>query len=657
MPYTPTKLLSINMRDTAESAWWSLDDGHQGAPYQWTTTLDVTALGHGSPYTRLPFYYNGEDVAVGDWVSSSGMGLLLKIVNISSATDTVVNCTVEDYNRINIQQSDSGSGGIPDGAGFLFSVVGGVPIIHPIPDALQGSLPYYFEADILMRFLNDRLMSEVYIDQTAHGFSVGDSVRLGSDGAYHLATSTDVANGLVTGIVTQTGVPGPDRFRMRPVGAMVNITMPAGNTGSIVYLATDGSLTTVMPTNGVVVPMYIKVSGDTAYFIGGETTGPITANNVFYDNTASLLTATTVQEAIDELKGMSSTGPTGPVGATGPIGATGPVGATGAAANVMTFRGNIGSATEMGTIEANDPLNGDFYHITANFEHPTGTFYTAGDEVVFDAAGGDWVIVGSDITMVAGPTGATGPVGASGATGPAGSAGSNGSTGATGPAGSSGADGSTGATGPAGLATTWKGLTATTDYNTTPASTSTITMVTDQTGDILPGYPLKYVIGGITYYGRVKTITSNLLTVQGAPLSGTITSLSWGNSGNTAQVDMFIASTYADAISTTAFETKMKQRFVWRLATAYAVNFAVRHNTNAGTSQPVVNLRCNGQKVGTSDLTLSTTPVVNGDVAITTASNAYRIQNGETVEVEVQTASNPTTGALDFTMTVVFVLV
>ena len=246
----------------------------------------------------------------GDYIMTSGTGMMLKIVAVivqvspPSPTDTVVRCTVEDYNRTNIMQSDSGSGGIPDGEGFLFSVVDGMPIIHPIPDALAGSLPYYFAVDVLNRFLNDKTYKEIEVNQVAHGFVVGDSLYLDATG-WHKATADTVANGRVMGIVTQTGVPGPDRFRLKPNGGIpvTGISMPVGPNGDIVYLAADGSMSLDKPTTGVIVPLFIKLSATSGIYIGGQNTGPVTAADVSFDNTTAGISnnPTTVQEAINEL--------------------------------------------------------------------------------------------------------------------------------------------------------------------------------------------------------------------------------------------------------------------------------------------------------------------------------------------------------------------
>jgi hypothetical protein len=60
----------------------------------------------------------------------------------------------------------------------------------------------------------------------------------------------------------------------------------------------------------------------------------------------------------------------------------------------------------------------------------------------------------------------------------------------------------------------------TASFTAAPASTSTITMLSDLTASIKVGMSLKYAIGGVTKYGLVSAIAAGLLTVNGAPLSG-----------------------------------------------------------------------------------------------------------------------------------------
>jgi hypothetical protein len=170
---------------------------------------------------------------------------------------------------------------------------------------------------------------------------------------------------------------------------------------------------------------------------------------------------------------------------------------------------------------------------------------------------------------------------------------------------------------------------------------------------------LRYTTNSVVGYAKIKTITSGLITVQGLPLdtgAGTLTALAWGSATRCVQVDMFVAGAYGDGTITTLFETDMKSRFIWRMQDAFMVYFAGRHNTNAGTTQPSCNMLCNTARVSSvaNGISLSTTVVENGDVAINGTN--YKISPGQTVEIEVTVAGNPTTGASDLTMTAFFVL-
>lgn len=200
MAFRPTKVLRFTMSGTVPYANWQTDDGWLGYPYQWSTTLYITAQSHGSPETSTPYFYDGLDVDVGDYILTSGQGRILKIVSITSQTAGVISCVVEDENRENIllDENTSGDGGIPDGEGLLFEVKNGWPILHPLPDALAGSLPPYFSADIIARFMNSRA------DTGGGGGSAGATGATGPTGPAGVAGPTGA-----TGPIGVTGATGP----------------------------------------------------------------------------------------------------------------------------------------------------------------------------------------------------------------------------------------------------------------------------------------------------------------------------------------------------------------------------------------------------------------------------------------------------------------
>lgn len=206
MAFRPTKVLRFTMIGSVPYANWQADDGWLGYPYQWSTTLYVTAQSHGSPETPTPYFYDGLDINVGDYVLTSGQGRILKIAAITSQSAGVVSCIVEDENRENILLDDttSGDGGIPDGEGLLFEVKNGWPILHPLPDALAGSLPPYFSADVIARFMNSR------VDTGGSGGGSGATGPTGPTGPAGQSGSSGPAGATgATGPVGVTGATGP----------------------------------------------------------------------------------------------------------------------------------------------------------------------------------------------------------------------------------------------------------------------------------------------------------------------------------------------------------------------------------------------------------------------------------------------------------------
>ncbi len=142
-------------------------------------------------------------------------------------------------------------------------------------------------------------------------------------------------------------------------------------------------------------------------------------------------------------------------------------------------------------------------------------------------------------------------------------------------------------------ASKWTALTAATDYATTPASTSTITMATDQTATIKPGMAVRYTIGGTAYYGVVTAITSGLLTVAGAPLSGTITALAYSIFPGMVEVaQVFVPGYWADAADTSLIANDLVSPLVWGGPPAALVRIqAMTRTTDTGASYPRINAR------------------------------------------------------------------
>ena len=279
MAVLPSKVLAITITSISSYAQWTTDDGTgnitTGKDYQWTVTLDIpTALQHSSHETTRQFLYNGLDIKVGDYIATSNDGKYVKIVSISSQSPQACTCVVEDEDRLNTFQDNTGNadGSIPTVEGFLFEMRNGAPILYPLPPALLDVFPN-IGAQIISRFLFRTKSGTQSVTQISGGpFNVGDAVFVDNTGTWGKVDITQAGQNFI-GIVTETGVPGPDSFVVKTVGPIVEgITLP-GNTGDFVYLdpTTAGGLTntpaTLYGSNNAV---FIKLDASRGILVSGS---------------------------------------------------------------------------------------------------------------------------------------------------------------------------------------------------------------------------------------------------------------------------------------------------------------------------------------------------------------------------------------------------
>ena len=214
MSFIPTKLLRFTANSFTPVENWTAGGPWVNYPYRWSTSLQIVPQPHGSPDTPVPYFYDGSDVVVGDYILTSGnQGRVLKIVSIASQTADTVACVVEDEAQQNTLQDGTanGDGGIPAGEGILFVVKNGLPILHPLPEALFGAIPPYFSADILARFLNNPTHDNYLLNRTNH------------TGTQTANTISDFETAVTAVIPTVAGATGPQG----PTGAVG----PQGATG------------------------------------------------------------------------------------------------------------------------------------------------------------------------------------------------------------------------------------------------------------------------------------------------------------------------------------------------------------------------------------------------------------------------------------------
>jgi hypothetical protein len=188
-----------------------------------------------------------------------------------------------------------------------------------------------------------------------------------------------------------------------------------------------------------------------------------------------------------------------------------------------------------------------------------------------------------------------------------------------------------------------------TNFTALPAATNQLTLTADYTSVIDVGFPLRYEIASTRYYGVVKTITSSLLTIRGAPFQmGTpVDNIAFGPAEKAIQLEMLAASTYGDAVRTNVLDVKSKLQEYWHLPEAALVGFSYRHDENAGSTQPRINVLVNGNSVSTTNggagVNPSTTLQYNPDVDINTTN--YIVPADARIEIECSVAGSPTSGA------------
>ena len=163
----------------------------------------------------------------------------------------------------------------------------------------------------------------------------------------------------------------------------------------------------------------------------------------------------------------------------------------------------------------------------------------------------------------------------------------------------------------------WIDLVATTNFSTTAASTSTITMVIDQTTNILVGYAIKFTLSGVVYYAQVTAITASLMTIRGAPLTtgaGNLTALSYSIFPSQVDVlDLSVDGYYEDATDSTLILSDMRKRLVWEESKAYIVGWDMSQRIVDTGTEANVTVMVNALAVGTANTNQGPTMSISVD--------------------------------------------
>ena len=308
----PAKVLSCTTNSISNNAQWPHNDGlgdkwwSSGTNpkyYRWNVTVTVTAQSHGSHLTRKDFEYNGLDVQVGDWIAEATTGICCRIVSISAKTTTSVTMVVEDWLRYNTFRSTSGNGIFATGQAVIFQLnENGHPMIDPVPASITSST-FYQNINSRFQYLNPQM--HYVLDQTAHGFSVGDVISITASG---FAKTTSASANKTIGTVTNPG-PGPNQFMMRPNTRIIDFN-PAipGSVGDFIYTdnSVAGGLTTTS-TSGKV--QFLKIADAVESSVTGTQVDPTTtASDVLEINeTTVTFTGGNLTQTISDINGGTST--------------------------------------------------------------------------------------------------------------------------------------------------------------------------------------------------------------------------------------------------------------------------------------------------------------------------------------------------------------
>jgi hypothetical protein len=235
-----------------DDPYWS--GGVNPQAYQWTVTFSVSTISHGSHLTRTPFYYDAQDIEVGDFVAGAADGKVCQIMSITEKTNNSVTAIVEDRLRYNTFRDPTGFGLFNTPGNVIFFSINelGFPMIDPVP----GVAATDFFTNVMSRFQYMNPLTNYLLEKEAHGFEQGDAVCI-DNGEFALSSASNIVRYI--GTVIHAG-PGPDQFILRPSNGVIDFVpgLP-GNVGDYIYPSIDGTgdLTTDPASSR---PVFMKIA-------------------------------------------------------------------------------------------------------------------------------------------------------------------------------------------------------------------------------------------------------------------------------------------------------------------------------------------------------------------------------------------------------------
>lgn len=247
-----------------EDLFWQ--GGLSPQPYRWNFTSIINQQQHGSHGTTPMYYYDGNNVEVGDWFVDLQYSKPVKIIQINSKDATTLNCVVEDVERFNTMADPNGVGCVA-GDGFIFSLdENGMPNLSNLSLYSGGlSINLGFIEDLMSKFkYRNYIQDYISVYQPSHNLAKGDMIYIDQTGNY-IKSINDLNSERTIGQVNSVSVPSNDYFTFRPVGKNISINL-SGNPGDIFYLDNSGNYTNIRPTFSAK-PVLLKINNNRAIAI------------------------------------------------------------------------------------------------------------------------------------------------------------------------------------------------------------------------------------------------------------------------------------------------------------------------------------------------------------------------------------------------------
>jgi len=258
----PAKLLPVkfNLRS-------ALPPDPNGRVYQYNAQLTMANPQRHSSVVHGNKQYTLEDLLVGDYVSTTGNGRIMKIVTINDVTPYDAQIVVEDDYRLNQIQDSSGDNipWIESQNGIVFEVVEGKPVLFPYTEYSTAVIGFVkdYAAELFSRFNYLRQHTLVDIYQAGHTFAPGDLITWTQADGWQLMQE----DSNYIGIVVEHNEPYAGWFRFRPNGEILDLALDG--TGPLFYWDPDnpGKLTETTPALGErLVLAFYKLSDRQAIF-------------------------------------------------------------------------------------------------------------------------------------------------------------------------------------------------------------------------------------------------------------------------------------------------------------------------------------------------------------------------------------------------------